>query len=170
MNRRLPLVLSALMLALGAFAGWGAHQARAERNAPDVRNVALTDNGHTAEVLGQVTGAVERLFSYDHLDPEASRKAAAELLTGAAVAQHERLFGPLRDAAPERGLVLTTKVSHAAVRSLARDRAHLLVFADQLGTMAGDPGRSTGAAAMLAVDAVRRDGRWILSGMDRLDG
>jgi Mce-associated membrane protein len=168
-NRCLPLVLSALMLVLGAFAGWGAHQARAERNAPGVRNTALTDNGRTAEVLGQVTGAVERLFSYDHLDPEAVRKTAAELLTGDAVAQHERLFGPLRDAAPERGLVLTTTVSQAAVRSLTADRAHLLVFAEQLGTTADDPGRSTGAAAMLAVDAVRRDGRWILSGIDRLD-
>ncbi|WP_106400400.1 hypothetical protein [Actinocorallia populi] len=169
MNRRLPLVLSALMLALGAFTGWGAHQTRAERNAPGVRNAALTDNGHTAEVLGQVTGAVERLFSYDRLDPEATRKAAGELLTGAAVAQHEQLFGPLRDAAPKRGFVLTTKVSHAAVRSLSGDRAHLLVFAEQLGTTAGAAGRSTGAAAMLAVDAVRRDGRWILSEIDRLD-
>lgn len=169
MNRRLPLVLSALMLALGAFAGWGAHQTRAERNAPGVRNAALTDSGHTAEVLGQVTGAVERLFSYDHLDPGATRKAAGELLTGAAVAQHERLLDPLREASPERGLVLTTKVSHAAVRSLTADRARLLVFAEQLGTTADDPERSTGAAAMLAVDAVRRDGRWILSGIDRLD-
>lgn len=169
MSRRIPLLLCALMLALGAFTGWGVHRARAERNAYDVRNVALTDNGRTAEVLGQVTGAVERLFSYDHLDPDGSRRAARELLTGDAVAQYERLFGPVRRAAPARGLVLTTKVGHAAVRSLRGGRAHLLLFADQISTTAQDPEGSTTAAAMLAVDAVRRDGRWLVAGLDRLE-
>ncbi|MEO3788311.1 hypothetical protein ABGB12_33710 [Actinocorallia sp. B10E7] len=170
MNRRLPLLLSVLVLAFGGFAGWGAHRSLAVRDTPDVRNVALTENARTAEVLSRVTAAVERLFSYDHLDPDETHQAVRELLTGDAIVQYEQLFGPLRKAAPERGLVLTTKVSHAAVRSLDGDRAHLLVFADQIGTTADDPRESAGAAAMLAVDAVRRDGRWLLSALDRLDG
>jgi len=169
-NRRLSLLLSVLMLASGAFAGWGLHRARVEGNSPDVRNVALTDNGHTAEVLSQVTAAVERLFSYDHLEPDKTHQAARELLTGDAIAQYEHLFGPVRETAPERRLVLTTQVGHAAVRSLDGGRAHLLVFADQAGTAADGPGEGAEAAAMLAVDAVRRDGRWLLSGLDRLEG
>ncbi|GAA0969069.1 hypothetical protein [Actinocorallia libanotica] len=43
------------------------------------------------------------------------------------------------------------------------------MFAERFGTAADGTERSAGAAAMRAVDAVRRDGRWVLSGIDRLD-
>jgi Mce-associated membrane protein len=51
---------------------------------------------------------------------------------------------------------------------LEGDRARLLVFADQRNTRTSGK-QTTYAAAMLAVDAVRRDGRWKISNLDTLN-
>jgi Mce-associated membrane protein len=66
--------------------------------------------------------------------------------------------------------VITTTVTDSAVERIDGDRARVLVYADQssVSTAATRGKRDEGvyAGAMLAVDVVRRDGRWLVSGID----
>ncbi|MFE6287499.1 hypothetical protein [Streptomyces sp. NPDC057877] len=182
----LPVLLCALTLLLGAFAGWAHSRAEALRDDPATRNTALTDVARTSEIKGQTAKAVAALFSYDHADPAAFEKAAEQLLTGRAVAQHRALLGDVRARAQQQKAVITTTVTDSAVERIDGDRARVLVFADQSSvSTAGETKQAetekaetekaetekaddqgTYAGAMLAVDVVRRDGRWLVSGID----
>ncbi|MFD0317853.1 hypothetical protein [Streptomyces flavalbus] len=168
----LPALLCLLTLLLGGFAGWAHGRAEALRDDPAARNTALTDIARTSEIKGQTAKAVASLFSYDHAHPAAFEKAARDLLTGGAVAQHEALLGDVRANAARQKAVITTTVTDSAVERIDGDRARVLVFADQSSvSTAGDKTKKasddgTYAGAMLAVDVVRRDGRWLVSGID----
>ncbi|MEV5825995.1 hypothetical protein AB0L25_10495 [Spirillospora sp. NPDC052242] len=159
------VALGVVAVLLAASGVWARQEAAGLRDDPVVRNAALTDGAATSEVKGAVAEMVGRLFSYDHAAPERTRKAAAEFLTGDAAGQYEGVFGKVREEAPKREAVLSTRVTDSAVVSLRDGRARLLVFADQRTTRTSD-GRSSHAPAMLAVDAVRRDGRWRIAGLD----
>ncbi|MEV5019720.1 hypothetical protein ACIGW1_08745 [Streptomyces sp. NPDC053780] len=182
-GRRRPLglvLLCALTVLLGVFAGWAHAEAGALRDEPARGNTALTDLARTSEIKGQTTKAVDRLFSYDHADPGALDKAARELLTGKALTQHRELLADVRERADRQKAVITTTVTESAVERIDGDRARVLVYADQssvatAGTKAGekagqkkDAAEDQGvyAAAMLAVDVVHRDGRWLVSALD----
>ncbi|GGV17466.1 hypothetical protein GCM10010182_43310 [Actinomadura cremea] len=160
-----PIALGVVAVLLAASGIWARQEAAGLRDDPAVRNTALTDGAATSEVKGAVADMIGRLFSYDHTAPERTRKAADSFLTGAAVGQYESIFGKVREEAPKREAVLSTRVTESAVARLGDGRARLLVFADQQTTRTGD-GRSSHAPAMLAVDAVRRDGRWRIEGLD----
>ncbi|GAA2393238.1 membrane protein [Streptomyces glaucosporus] len=172
-----PVLLCLLTVVLGGFAGWAHARAQDLRNDPAVRNTALTDTARTSQVKGQTAKAVAALFSYDHTDPAAFEKAAKDLLTGRAVEQHRTLLDDVRARAGKQKAVITTTVTDSAVERIDGDRARVLVYADQSsvstakdaegskkGARAGDGG--TYAGAMLAVDVVWRDGRWLVSGID----
>ncbi|MET8556601.1 hypothetical protein ABZV64_16795 [Streptomyces sp. NPDC004959] len=165
-------VLCLLTLLLGAFAGWATTRADALRDTAAARNTALTDAARTSEVKGQAEKAVDALFSYDHADPGAMDKATARWLTGKAVAQHKALLGPVLAAAGKQKTVVTTTVTDTAVERIEGDRARVLVFADQSSTSTA--AKATAAAnyagAMLAVDLVRREGRWQVSALDTFGG
>ncbi|MFI9288153.1 hypothetical protein [Streptomyces werraensis] len=167
--------LCALTVLLGAFAGWAHAQAEALRAEPARTNTALTDVARTSEIKGQVAEAVDRLFSYDHADPAAFDRAAKGLLTGKAVAQHRELFAAVRERADARKAVITTAVTETAVERIDGDRARVLVYADQSsvatagGKAAAQQDDGVYAAAMLAVDTVHRDGRWLISSLDTFD-
>ncbi|MFI2645526.1 hypothetical protein [Streptomyces sp. NPDC018610] len=173
------VVLCLLTLALGGFAGWAHARAQDLRADPAVRNTALTDAARTSEIKGQTEKAVAALFSYDHADPGAYEKATKTLLTGKAVAQHKALLDAVRARADQQKAVITTTVTDSAVERVDGDRARVLVYADQssVGTAgtkssAGAGGKQTTqdegtyAGAMFAVDVLRRDGRWLVSGID----
>ncbi|MEU0651904.1 hypothetical protein ACWEV9_07385 [Streptomyces albogriseolus] len=166
------VALCALTLLLGAFAGWAHAEAESLRAEPARNNTALTDLARTSEIKGQVAEAVDRLFSYDHADPGAFDKAAKDLLTGRAVTQHRDLLADVRERADAQKAVITTTVTETAVERIDGDRARVLVYADQssVATAGGkrNAARDEGvyAAAMLAVDVVHRDGRWLVSGLD----
>ncbi|MEU3249856.1 hypothetical protein [Streptomyces sp. NPDC006997] len=168
----LPALLCALTLLLGGFAGWAHGRAEGLRDDSAARNTALTDIARTSEIKGQTAKAVAALFSYDHAHPAAFEKAARDLLTGRAVDQHKALLGDVRASAEQQKAVITTTVTDSAVERIDGDRARVLVFADQSSVStagkktekASDEG--TYAGAMLAVDVVRRDGRWLVSGID----
>ncbi|MFI6340461.1 hypothetical protein [Streptomyces sp. NPDC050535] len=172
--RRTPAVVGALCvltLLLGGFAGWAHARADTLRDQPARQNTALTDVSATSEIKGQTTRAVAALFSYDHAHPAAFDEAARNLLTGKAVAQHRALFAAVRDRADQQKAVITTTVTDSGVERIDGDRARVLVYADQSSVStaakkdeADDEG--TYAGAMFAVDVVRRDGRWLVSGID----
>ncbi|RMB82051.1 hypothetical protein [Streptomyces shenzhenensis] len=171
-------LLCLLTLVLGGFAGWAHARAETLRDDPASSNTALTDPARTSEIKGQTAKAVAALFSYDHADPAAFEKATKDLLTGKAVAQHEALLADVRARADQQKAVITTTVTDSAVERIDGDRARVLVYADQSSvSTAGDNSAAdaadkraadggTYAGAMLAVDVVRRDGRWLVSGID----
>ncbi|MFI2377407.1 hypothetical protein ACH5AO_20375 [Streptomyces sp. NPDC018964] len=177
------VVLCALTVLLGGFAGWAHAKAEALRDDPARRNTALTDLARTGEIKGQASKAVDRLFSYDHTDPGALGKAARDLLTGKAVDQHRTLLADVRKRADAQKAVITTTVTESAVERIDGHRARVLVYADQSSVAttgsakdtkatkdaedaAGTQDEGVYAGAMLAVDVVHRDGRWLVSGID----
>ncbi|MEU5084202.1 MULTISPECIES: hypothetical protein [Streptomyces] len=169
-HRTALALLCALTLLLGGFAGWAHAKAESLRDDPALRNTALTDLARTSEIKGQAAKAVDRLFSYDHTDPGALRKAAEDLLTGKAVAQHRALLADVRKRADAQKAVITTTVTDSAVERIDGDRARVLVYADQSSVSTsgtrGKQDEGVYAGAMLAVDVVLRDGRWLVSGID----
>ncbi|MEU5719387.1 hypothetical protein AB0G71_27205 [Streptomyces sp. NPDC020403] len=162
----LPAVLCAATVLLGTFAAWAFTSAATLREDPARQNTALTDIGRTSEVKGGITEAVAAVFSYDYASPRKADRAARTYLTGKAVRQHEEMLAEVRAQAPKQKLVLTTTVTGTGVELLDGDRARLLVFADQSNTRTGKQEETTYAAAMFAVDAVRRDGGWRISAID----
>ncbi|WP_405666875.1 hypothetical protein OG379_33480 [Streptomyces sp. NBC_01166] len=163
---RLPAVLCAATVLLGAFAVWSFTSAGTLRDEPGRQNAALTDIGRTSEVKGQITEAVGAVFSYDYASPAKSDQAARKHLTGKAVQQHKDMLAEVRAQAPKQKLVLTTTVTQSGVELLDGDRARLLVFADQSNTRTGKEEETTYAAAMFAVDAVRRGDTWRIAAID----
>ncbi|MFI7325944.1 hypothetical protein ACIBQ3_14935 [Streptomyces rubiginosohelvolus] len=162
----LPTVLCALTVLLGAVAVWAFASASSLRDEPARQNAALTDIGRTSEVKGRISEAVGAVFSYDYASPARSDRAASTYLTGRAVRQHQDMLADVREQAPEQKLVLTTTVTESGVEFLDGDRARLLVFADQSNTRTGKDEETTYAAAMFAVDAVRRGDTWLIAAID----
>ncbi|MFI1014977.1 hypothetical protein [Streptomyces sp. NPDC020965] len=163
---RLVAVLGVLTVLLGGFAAFAGGQAAGLRDDPAVRNSALTDLARTSELKGQITRAVEAVFSYDFAQPAALDRAVRDHLTGAAVRQHGTLLASVRAAGPRQKLVLTTTVTRSGVELIEGDRARVLVYADQSNTRTATKGETTYAAAMVAVDAVRVGDTWRIAAID----
>ncbi|MER7722890.1 hypothetical protein [Streptomyces sp. NPDC096323] len=163
---RLPAVLCAATVLLGAFAAWAFTSAGTLNDDPSRQNTALTDISRTSEVKGQITEAVGAVFSYNYASPAKADTAVKKFLTGRAVQQHEDMLAEVRAQAPKQKLVLTTTVTESGVELLNGDRARLIIFADQSNTRTGKAEETTYAAAMFAVDAVRRGGTWRISAID----
>ncbi|MGW2087297.1 hypothetical protein [Streptomyces sp. NPDC001880] len=163
---RLPAVLCALTVLLGAFAAWAFTSAGSLRDEPSRQNTALTDIARTSEVKGQIADAVGAVFSYNYASPGNSDQAARTHLVGKAVQQHKDMLAQVRAQGQKQKLVLTTTVTDSGVELLDGDRARLLIFADQSNTRTGKSDETTYAAAMFAVDAVRRGNTWRVSAID----
>ncbi|MEU6994090.1 hypothetical protein ABZ953_25990 [Streptomyces sp. NPDC046465] len=166
--RPLLLALLCLLAALaGAFAVLAHTRAEDLRDAPALRNAALTDTARTSEVKGTVGQAVDAVFSYDHTDPARTERAAAKYLTGKAVGQHREMLAQVRAQGARQKLVLTTTVTQSGVEAIDGGRARVLVFADQSNTSTAKGGSASQAAAMFAVDVVRRGGAtWRIANID----
>ncbi|WP_406135442.1 hypothetical protein [Streptomyces sp. NBC_01089] len=164
---RLPVVLAVLTVLLGGFAAYAWTQASALHDDDAASNGALSDVARTTEVKGQVTSAVNALFSYDYANTAKADRAAATLLTGKAVEQHKDMLAAVRAQAAKQKLVLTTTVTQSGVELIDGDRARVLLYADQSNTgTAAKKDRTTYAAAMFAVDAVRGGGKWRIADID----
>ncbi|NDZ83888.1 hypothetical protein G3I19_36360, partial [Streptomyces sp. SID10853] len=164
---RLPVVLAVLTVLLGGFAAYAGTQASALHDDDAAGNGALSDVARTTEVKGQVTSAVNALFSYDYANTAKADRAAATLLTGKAVEQHKDMLAAVRAQAAKQKLVLTTTVTQSGVELIDGDRARVLLYADQSNTgTAAKKDRTTYAAAMFAVDAVRGGGKWRIADID----
>ncbi|MFE7132188.1 hypothetical protein ACFVIM_15120 [Streptomyces sp. NPDC057638] len=167
-SRRLVAGLGVAVVLLGGFAVYAGARAAELRERPSVRNTALTDVARTSELKGQITRAVEAVFSYDFAKPAALDTAATTHLTGAAVAQHRALLATVRAQGPGQKLVLTTTVTHSGVELIDGDRARILVYADQSNTRTAGKQETTYAGALLAVDAVRKGATWRIGALDTL--
>jgi len=164
----LPVLLLAVAVLLGAFAGFAAERAHRLR-ANATTNTALTDSAATSEVTGQVTSAINTIFSYDYTDLAETQRAASGLLTGAATCQYNQLFTSIQQQAPQQKLVVTVTVTNTGVELLDGDRARLLVFATQSSTSAVSKQTST-AGAMFTIDAQRDGSTWRIAGIDTFTG
>lgn len=156
----LALVLVAV-LALGG-AGVAFVKAHQLRSTDAARNLALVDTSVTNEAVGQVSVALNRIFSYDYTNPKPTQDAAAALLTGDAAGQYKTIFDALQSKASGQQLTLKAKSVIGGVSSLTDDSARLLIFLDQSSTRATDSSTST-AAAQLSVEAVKQGGIWKIS-------
>jgi Mce-associated membrane protein len=159
-GRPLTLIVLAVLLAVvGTFFQVRAAQARAGSAAG---NQALVDTGRTTQVVGDVSDALNRIFSYSYDDTTVTQQAARQVLTGAAAGQYETLFAQVRAHAAAQRLTLTTRVVSAGVTSLEGDKAQLLVFLDQIATR-NDTGQGSASAAQLAISAQRQGTHWLIT-------
>lgn len=165
---RRPVALIVAMLVLtagfGGLAYWFHSEAYSLRNEGPGANRALVDQAATSQVKGQVTDAVEKVFSYDFANTAKTKKAADQLLTGDAVQKYEKMFATVRKQAPKQKLVLTTTVRAAGVTQLQGDRAEVLLFVDQNMTRT-DNGQSSVGPAQMTVSAEKHGDKWKISGI-----
>ncbi|MER7012383.1 hypothetical protein ABT324_13265 [Saccharopolyspora sp. NPDC000359] len=155
-------LLWAASVVLVALAVWFGFETYAARYTGPAANEALVSAGATSEVSGQVSDAVEKLFSYDFNDTAKTEEAARNLLTGDAVQRYEELFAVVKDQAPQQQLIVTTTVKERSVTRLQGDRAELLLFVDQHARRANAPGENAGPA-QISVSAVKQGGTWKIS-------
>lgn len=152
----------ALWVATVVFAGlavWFGIESYVVRYSGAAANEALVSAGATSEVNGQISDAVEKLFSYDFNDTAKTENAARDLLVGGAVQRYDELFKVVKEQAPQQQLIVTTVVKSSAVTRLQGDRAELLLFVDQ-HAMRANTGESNTGPAQISVSAEKQGDRW----------
>ncbi|GAA0504779.1 hypothetical protein GCM10011581_33610 [Saccharopolyspora subtropica] len=154
------LLVASVILTL--LAVWFGAEAYFTRYTGPAANEALVSAGVTSEVNGQITDAVETLFSYDFTNTAKTENAARELLIGPAVQRYDELFAVVKQQAPQQQLIVTTTVNNSAVTRLQGDRAEVLLFVDQHALRATTGETNTGPA-QLSVTAEKQGGRWKIS-------
>lgn len=133
------------------------------------QNGALTDSAATSQVYGQVTSAIDALFSYDYANPGPTTATARRLLTGPAVRRHASLLGQVQREAPGKKPIVTTGVTNVGVEMLAAGSARVLAFTVETDKSASG-GQPASAGAMLAVNAVLQGSTWKIEGIDTFSG
>jgi Mce-associated membrane protein len=164
-----PLLAGTLVVLVGAAVFFGVQDARL-RGTPAATNVALVDVGTTAEASGQLSDAIETVYSFDFTRLEENRNAAREVITPAFAAQFENLFAEVQARAPEQQAVVSATVTMSAVKELTADRAVLVAFVDQQATRAAPDAESQqlSAAGRLTVRGEKVDGRWKIAAVTPL--
>ncbi|WP_079159360.1 hypothetical protein [Streptomyces griseus] len=153
--RVLATVSALVLLATGGFL---LSEGQRLRDTPATANRALTDTEATTRVIGDVSSALAKVFSYSPHDTAATEEAAKRLLAGEALRQYAALFGQVERQSADQKLTLTSQAVRAGVTRLSGDSAHLLVFLDQVYEREGRA--ATTAAAQLSVTARLRGGHW----------
>jgi Mce-associated membrane protein len=164
-----PVVLAVVAVLIGGLAAWFGVEWSHVRSSGSASNTALTDSATTSEVVGQVTSAVNTIFSYDYTDMQKTEKAVPRVLTGNALCQYNQLFKVVQQQAPAEKLVLTTTVQVKGVQLLQGDTARVLVQVDQHDTRAAT-NQTSDSPSVFAVNAVRQGGVWKISAIDTLNG
>ncbi|MER5634337.1 hypothetical protein [Streptomyces nitrosporeus] len=161
--RRAPWVRALVAVLVAALVAAGAVffvQAQRLRDTPATSDRALTDTAATTRVVGDVSSALGKVFSYSPQSTAATKATAKQVLAGKALQQYAALFGQVERQAADQKLTLTSQVVRAGVSRLGTDSAHLLVFLDQVYEREGKT--ATTAAAQLSVTAHLRDGHWVI--------
>lgn len=168
LDRTTAMLAAALVVLLGLAVFFGAADSRL-RNSPSAENTALVDVGATAEAAGQLSDALETVYSYDHTRLDENERAAREVITPEFGAQFDQLFAQVRELAPQRQAVVTATVTVSAIQSITDDRAVLVAFMDQQAMTGGAPGaapQQLAAAGRLTVTGERVDGQWKIAAVE----
>ncbi|RCW46786.1 Mce-associated membrane protein [Halopolyspora algeriensis] len=156
----LMLVLTVAFAGLAVWFQTGSYYSL--RSGGATTNRALVDHAATSEAKGQISTAVEKLFSYNYADTAKTEKAAKNLLVDGAVKKYDKLFATVRKEAPKQKLVVSTTVQAAGVTRLQENRAEVLVFVNQRATR-NDNGQSNVGPAQLSVLAEKHGDQWKIS-------
>ncbi|MEU4246177.1 hypothetical protein AB0F15_02075 [Amycolatopsis sp. NPDC026612] len=156
------LVLVAVIL--GGLAFWF-HTKEAEISSA-TSNTALLDVAKTAQVKDAVSKAAESLFSYDFNNIKKTEDAANDLLANDDVRnKYNSLMGEVKRLAPAQKMIVTCKVTRAAVIMLNGDLAKVMVFVDQTSTRT-DTKKTTAGTAQLHLNAQLQGDKWKITDMD----
>ncbi|MFJ1762190.1 hypothetical protein ACIOD2_17830 [Amycolatopsis sp. NPDC088138] len=156
------LVLVALLL--GGLAYFFHTKESAISNATS--NTALLDVAKTAQVKDAVSKAAEALFSYDFNNIKKTEDAANDLLANDDVRnKYNSLMGEVKRLAPGQKMIVTCKVTRAAVIMLNDDLAKVMVFVDQTSTRT-DTKKTTAGTAQLHLNAQLQGDKWKITDMD----
>ncbi|MEV4057779.1 hypothetical protein AB0J55_41790 [Amycolatopsis sp. NPDC049688] len=156
------LVLVALIL--GGLAFWF-HSEESEISSA-TSNTALLDVAKTAQVKDAVSKAAEALFSYDFNNIKKTEDAANDLLANDDVKnKYNSLMGEVKRLAPQQKMIVTCKVTRAAVIMLNGDLAKVMVFVDQTSTRT-DTKKTTAGTAQLHLNAQLQGDKWKITDMD----
>ena len=159
--RRLTIVSVIAVFLVGLTVTFGIAW-KVERASGPTANQAFVDAGDTAEVVGQVTGAIVSVYSYDYRTLPQNEAAAKAVITGRFAHQFDKVFGPVKRLAPQQQSVVRTTVPAAAVSLLQGGRARLLMMVNQSGVR-GPSQEETLLTSRLVVDAQKVDGQWKIS-------
>ncbi|MEV6645249.1 hypothetical protein [Amycolatopsis sp. NPDC051371] len=156
------LVLVALIL--GGLAFW--FKSEEVQVSSATSNTALLDVAKTAQVKDAVSKAAEALFSYDFNNIKKTEDAANDLLANDDVKnKYNSLMGEVKRLAPAQKMVVTCKVTRAAVIMLNGDLAKVMVFVDQTSTRT-DTKKTTAGTAQLHLNAQLQGDKWKITDMD----
>ncbi|MCR6485275.1 hypothetical protein M8542_20815 [Amycolatopsis sp. OK19-0408] len=156
------LVLVALLL--GGLAFW--FKSEEVKVSDATSNTALLDVAKTAQVKDSVSKAAEALFSYDFNNIKKTEDAANDLLANDDVKnKYNSLMGEVKRLAPAQKMVVTCKVTRAAVIMLNDDLAKVMVFVDQTSTRT-DTKKTTAGTAQLHLNAQLQGDKWKITDMD----
>ena len=123
-------------------------------------NIAWTDPAATQASRHAVSDLATQLFTVTPASVPAVRAAARQDLSGAAVGQFQKLYGPVLTSAKHQQLALTTVLRAVGVTRLTSEAAELLVIADQTATAAG---QSRSGPATLRLEASHGAHGWTIS-------
>ncbi|MGW3962236.1 hypothetical protein ACWED2_20620 [Amycolatopsis sp. NPDC005003] len=156
------LVLAALIL--GGLAFW--FKSEEVKVSSATSNTALLDVAKTAQVKDAVSKAAEALFSYDFNNIKKTEDAANDLLANDDVKnKYNSLMGEVKRLAPQQKMIVTCKVTRAAVIMLNGDLAKVMVFVDQTSTRT-DTKKTTAGTAQLHLNAQLQGDKWKITDMD----
>jgi Mce-associated membrane protein len=156
------LVLVALLL--GGLAFW--FHSKEDAISSATSNTALLDVAKTAQVKDAVSKAAEALFSYDFNNIKKTEDAANDLLANDDVRnKYNSLMGEVKRLAPAQKMIVTCKVTRAAVIMLNGDLAKVMVFVDQTSTRT-DTKKTTAGTAQLHLNAQLQGDKWKITDMD----
>lgn len=170
LHRQAVPLLAAALVVLATVAVVAGVQDAQLRGTPAATNTALVDVGTTADVAGQLSAAIETVYSFDFARLDENEKAARDVITPEFAADFDRLFGEVRARAPQQQAVVSATVTMSAVKEITGDHAVLVAFVDQQATRAAPDAQSQqlAAAGRLTVTGELVDGRWKIAAVTPL--
>jgi len=127
-------------------------------------NEAVVNPTRTNEVATQISGKLEKLWSYDYRRLDQQQSEVRGVATKSFLDQYAQQFQRIKELAPAQQAVVQASVVDIAVQRLAGDKAELIVFLNQVAAK-GASQDVTRAAARLHVSATHVDGGWRVSGV-----
>lgn len=157
----LIVVLSAV---LGTGLTYWFHSESAGLRSAAAGNEAVVNPTRTNEVATQISGKLEKLWSYDYRRLDQQQSEVRGVATKSFLDQYAQQFQRIKELAPAQQAVVQASVVDIAVKRLAGDNTELIVFLNQVAAK-GASQDVTRAAARLHVSATLVDGGWRVSGV-----